>query len=43
VHDTQRQTMRNLYGPYSIVVPRVEELTQQLAPLLRKLLLKAIF
>jgi nitric oxide reductase activation protein len=43
VHDTQRQTMRNLYGRYSIVVPQVEELPQQLAPLLRKLLLKSIF
>jgi nitric oxide reductase activation protein len=43
VHETQRQTMRNLYGRYSIVVPQVEELPQQLAPLLRKLLLKSIF
>ncbi|MFC5453046.1 nitric oxide reductase activation protein NorD [Paenibacillus aestuarii] len=43
VHETQRITMRNIYGRSSIVVPHVEELPQQLAPILRKLLLKSIF
>ncbi|MFD0697086.1 hypothetical protein ACFQZT_23730 [Paenibacillus sp. GCM10027628] len=43
VHETQRITMRNMYGRSSIVVPNVEELPQQLTPILRKLLLKSIF
>jgi len=43
VHETQRITMRNIYGRSSIVVPHIEELPQQLAPILRKLLLKSIF
>ncbi|MBD0383129.1 hypothetical protein ICC18_23750 [Paenibacillus sp. WST5] len=43
VHETQRITMRNIYGRSSIVVPNVDELPQQLAPILRKLLLKSIF
>ncbi|MEB4797639.1 hypothetical protein P5G65_27445 [Paenibacillus chondroitinus] len=43
VHETERAAMRNMYGRSSIVVPRVEELTEQLVPILRKLLLKSIF
>lgn len=43
VHETERNAMRNMYGRSSIVVPRVEELTEQLVPILRKLLLKSIF
>lgn len=43
IHETERAAMRNMYGRSSIVVPRVEELTEQLVPILRKLLLKSIF
>ncbi|MBP1961741.1 nitric oxide reductase activation protein NorD [Paenibacillus aceris] len=43
VHETERIAMRNMYGRSSIVVPHVEELTEQLVPILRKLLLKSIF
>ncbi|NEW06515.1 hypothetical protein GK047_10880 [Paenibacillus sp. SYP-B3998] len=43
VHETQQITMRNIYGRSSIVVPNIEELPQQLVPILRKLLLKSIF
>ncbi|MEW9698793.1 hypothetical protein [Paenibacillus sp. SI8] len=43
VHETQQKAMRNIYGRSSIVVPNIEELPQQLAPILRKLLLKSIF
>lgn len=43
VHETERAAMRNMYGKSSIVVPRVEELTEQLVPILRNLLLKSIF
>ncbi|OCT14525.1 hypothetical protein A8709_26090 [Paenibacillus pectinilyticus] len=42
VHETQRNAMRNMYGRSSIVVPNVEELPEQLVPILRKLLLKSI-
>lgn len=42
VHETQRNAMRNMYGRSSIVVPNVEELHEQLVPILRKLLLKSI-
>ncbi|KRE49511.1 hypothetical protein ASG85_24175 [Paenibacillus sp. Soil724D2] len=43
VHETERMAMRNMYGRSSIVVPNVEELAEQLVPILRKLLLKSIF
>lgn len=43
VHETERITMRNMYGRSSIVVPNVEELSEHLVPILRKLLLKSIF
>ncbi|WP_090821762.1 nitric oxide reductase activation protein NorD [Paenibacillus sp. yr247] len=43
VHETQRIAMRNMYGRSSIVVSNVEELPEQLVPILRKLLLKSIF
>lgn len=43
VHETERIAMRNMYGRSSIVVPNVEELAEQLVPILRKLLLKSIF
>ncbi|MDD9267897.1 hypothetical protein ACFPES_12745 [Paenibacillus sp. GCM10023248] len=43
VHETERNAMRNMYGRSSIVVPHVTELTEQLVPILRKLLLKSIF
>lgn len=42
IHETQRLAMRNIYGRSSIVVPNVEELHEQLVPILRKLLLKSI-
>jgi nitric oxide reductase activation protein len=42
VHETQRLAMRNMYGRSSVVVPNVEELHEQLVPILRKLLLKSI-
>ncbi|WP_261807599.1 nitric oxide reductase activation protein NorD [Paenibacillus sp. N3.4] len=42
VHETQRITMRNMYGRSSIVVPDVKELAEHLVPILRKLLLKSI-
>ncbi|WP_068775648.1 nitric oxide reductase activation protein NorD [Paenibacillus sp. FJAT-26967] len=41
VHETQRITMRNIYGRHGIVVPHASELPQHLAPLLRKLLLRS--
>ncbi len=43
VHETERLAMRNMYGRSSIVVPNVEDLAEQLVPILRKLLLKSIF
>ncbi|MDQ0915390.1 nitric oxide reductase activation protein [Paenibacillus sp. V4I5] len=43
VHETERIAMRNMYGRSSIVVPNIEELAEQLVPILRKLLLKSIF
>ncbi|UKS29041.1 hypothetical protein LOZ80_08975 [Paenibacillus sp. HWE-109] len=43
IHETQRIMMRNMYGRSSIVVPHVDELHEQLVPILRKLLLKSIF
>ncbi|OPH47328.1 hypothetical protein BC351_12210 [Paenibacillus ferrarius] len=43
VHETQRIMMRNMYGRSSIVVPHVDQLHEQLVPILRKLLLKSIF
>ncbi|MFS0838188.1 vWA domain-containing protein [Paenibacillus sp. 1P03SA] len=41
VHETQRTTMRNIYGRHGIVVPHAAELPEHLAPLLRRLLLRS--
>ncbi|AVF21905.1 hypothetical protein ABNB59_05855 [Paenibacillus larvae] len=42
VHETQRNTLTNIYGRQSVVVPHVEQLADYLTPLIRRLLLKAI-
>ncbi|MCR2820133.1 vWA domain-containing protein [Lederbergia panacisoli] len=42
VGDEQRKVFQNIYGPYSLVAPTVEELPDLLLPLLKKLLLKSI-
>jgi nitric oxide reductase activation protein len=42
IKDRDRQTMQNIYGHSSIIVPHVNELAQHLAPILRKLLLKLV-
>jgi nitric oxide reductase activation protein len=42
IKDRDRQTMQNIYGHSSIIVPHVNELAEQLAPILRKLLLKLV-
>ncbi|MGE6229701.1 cobaltochelatase CobT-related protein [Paenibacillus chitinolyticus] len=41
VHETQRTTMRNIYGRHGIVIPHAADLPEYLAPLLRKLLLRS--
>ncbi|MCS7461101.1 VWA domain-containing protein [Paenibacillus doosanensis] len=40
IKDTERETMRNIYGRHSVLVPDVSELAGQLAPILRRLLLR---
>ncbi|GIM48112.1 hypothetical protein DNHGIG_36610 [Collibacillus ludicampi] len=42
ISESERQTMHNIYGPYSLLVPQVEELPHHLTPVLRKLLVKTI-
>ncbi|WNR42231.1 nitric oxide reductase activation protein NorD [Paenibacillus roseipurpureus] len=42
VHETEVIAMRNMYGRSSIVVPNVEKLSEQLVPILRRLLLQSI-
>ncbi|WP_282935422.1 hypothetical protein [Paenibacillus sp. RC67] len=42
IKDTERETMRNIYGRFSVLVPDVTEITDQLGPLLRKLLLNQL-
>ena len=42
IKDTERETMRNIYGRFSVMVPDVSELTDQLGPLLRKILLNQL-
>ncbi|WP_028548242.1 vWA domain-containing protein [Paenibacillus sp. UNC451MF] len=42
IKDTERETMRNIYGRFSVLVPDVSEITGQLGPLLRKLLLNQL-
>lgn len=43
VKEEQRKIFRNMYGPYSLVSPSVEELPDLLLPLLKRLLFKSIF
>ncbi|MFC4766776.1 vWA domain-containing protein [Effusibacillus consociatus] len=42
VSEEERQMMRNIYGHSSVIVPQVEQLTEHLTPVLRKLLFKGI-
>ncbi|MBE1441869.1 vWA domain-containing protein [Paenibacillus sp. OAS669] len=42
VKDTERETMRNIYGRFSVLVPDVSGITDQLGPLLRKLLMNQL-
>jgi nitric oxide reductase activation protein len=42
ITERQRKTIENIYGRHSVLVPRVEELSALLLPILRKLLRKAI-
>jgi nitric oxide reductase activation protein len=42
ITDSTRQTFRNIYGGYNVVVPDVSELSAHLTPLLRKILLKHV-
>ena len=42
IDESQRKTIQNIYGNYSILVSDVEELPEVLFPLLRKLLYKSI-
>ncbi|MED4018614.1 vWA domain-containing protein [Sutcliffiella cohnii] len=42
IEESQRKTIQNMYGKYSILVPNIDELPDVLFPLLKKLLLKSI-
>ncbi|MFE5317401.1 vWA domain-containing protein [Paenibacillus sp. NPDC056579] len=42
IKDTERETMRNIYGRHSVLVPDVADITAQLGPLLRKMLLSKL-
>ncbi|RSK28284.1 VWA domain-containing protein [Bacillus sp. HMF5848] len=42
ISEGQQNTIRNIYGKYSILVPHIEELPDVLFPLLKKLLLKSL-
>ncbi|MBB3869858.1 VWA domain-containing protein [Parageobacillus toebii NBRC 107807] len=42
IDEGQRETIRNIYGKHSIVVPNVEQLPDFLFPLLKKLLYKSL-
>ena len=42
IEEGQQKTIQNIYGKYSILVPKVEELSEVLFPLLKKLLLKSL-
>jgi nitric oxide reductase activation protein len=42
IEESQVKTIQNMYGKYSILVPKIEELTDVLFPLLKKLLLKSL-
>lgn len=42
IKDTERITMRNIYGRHSVLVPDVADITAQLGPLLRKILLSKL-
>lgn len=42
IDEPTRKTIQNIYGKYSIFVDKIEELPEQLFPLLKRLLLKTI-
>lgn len=42
IDEGQRETVQNIYGKHSIVVPNVEQLPDFLFPLLKKLLYKSL-
>ena len=42
IKDTERETMRNIYGRHSVLVPEVSDIAVQLAPLLRRLLMSKL-
>jgi nitric oxide reductase activation protein len=42
IEESQVKTIQNMYGKYSILVPKIEELPDVLFPLLKKLLLKSL-
>lgn len=42
VHEATQKTIQNIYGKYSVFVDKIEELPEQLYPLLKRLLLKML-
>lgn len=42
IEESQVKTIQNMYGKYSILVPKIEELPDVLFPLLKKLLIKSL-
>ncbi|MBZ5749246.1 vWA domain-containing protein [Metabacillus rhizolycopersici] len=42
IEESTKKTIQNIYGKYSIFVDKIEELPEQLFPLLKRLLLKTI-
>ncbi|WP_078380361.1 vWA domain-containing protein [Sutcliffiella halmapala] len=42
IEESQVKTIQNMYGKYSILVPNIDELSEVLFPLLKKLLLKSL-
>lgn len=42
IEESQVKTIQNMYGKYSILVPNIDELSDVLFPLLKKLLLKSL-